>query len=171
MITVLLVAVVLLTALTLFNLVLVLGLVRRLRGYEIRLSGLAEPAPVSTVRLGEPVGDFTASTVDGRTVDRTSLRGRTLVGFFSPDCPACHERLGDFRDAADRHNGDVLSVVVRDGGDSAPVLAALAGTSVVVEEPEGPVAHAFGVHGFPAFLVLTDGGVVESVGYQVPVPA
>ena len=171
--TALLVAVLLLTVLTVFNLVVVLGVVRRLRTYENRLGDLAEPPPVSTATLGEPVADFAASTVDGRTVGRDSLTGRTLVGFFSPDCPACHERLGDFRTAAVRHPGDVLAVVVDDGGDTAPVVGAFSGTgvAVVVEDPEGPVASAFGVRGFPAFVLVRDGGVVESVGYQVPVPA
>jgi Redoxin len=172
--TALLVAVLLLTALTVFNLVLVLGVVRRLRAYETRLGNLAEPPPVSTAMPGEPVADFAASTVDGQRLDRASLRGRTLIGFFSPDCPACHERLGDFRATAARHPGDVLAVVVDDGGDVAPVVGALGGTAgvtVVVEDPDGPVARAFGVRGFPAFVLVGDGGVVESVGYQVPVPA
>ncbi|MFF5227959.1 TlpA family protein disulfide reductase [Dactylosporangium sp. NPDC000521] len=174
MTTALLVAVLLLTALTLFNLVVVLGVVRRLRAYENRLGDLAEPPPVSTATVGEPVADFSASTVDGRRVDRSSLTGQTLIGFFSPDCPACHERLGDFRAAAARHPGDVLAVVVDDGGDPAPVVGALTGAggvAVILEDPEGPVAGAFGVRGFPAFVLVRDGGVVESVGYQVPVPA
>jgi hypothetical protein len=173
-ITALLVAVLLLTALTLLNLVVVLGVVRRLRSYEHRLGDMAEPPPVSTATLGEPVTDFAASTVDGRRVDRASLHGQTLVGFFSPECPACHERLGDFRAAAVRHPGDVLAVVVDDGGDATPLVGALTDTSgvaVVVEDPEGPIARAFGVRGFPAFALVRDGGVVESVGYQVPVPA
>lgn len=174
MTTALLVAVLLLTVLTVFNLVVVLGVVRRLRSYETRLGDLAEPPPVSTATLGEPVADFTASTQDGRVVDRASLTGRTLIGFFSPDCPACHERLGDFQAAAARHAGDVLAVVVDDGGDATPVVGALNGTggvTVVIEEPDGPVTRAFGVRGFPAFVLVRDGGVVESVGYQVPVPA
>ncbi|WP_213452002.1 TlpA family protein disulfide reductase [Rhizomonospora bruguierae] len=165
------VAVLFLAALTLFNLIVVLGVVRRLRSYETRLGAVAEPPLVSTMAAGEQVGDFTASTVDDRVVSRASLGGPTLVGFFSPNCPACHERLGDFRAAADGHPGDVLAVVVRDGGDVAPVLSALAGTDVVIEEPEGPLARAFGVRGFPAFIAVREEGVVESVGFQVPVPA
>jgi hypothetical protein len=171
MTTALFVAVLLLTALTLFNLVVVLGVVRRLRAHEARLGNLAEPPPVATVAAGERVGDFTAATVGERVVDRASLRGRTLVGFFSPDCPACHERLGDFRAAAARHPGDVLAVVVRDGGDVDPVLAALDGTDTIVEDGDGPMAKAFGVRGFPAFVLLRDDGVVESTGYLVPAPA
>ncbi len=171
MVNALFVAVVLLTLLTLFNLVLVLGLVRRLRSHEERLTGLAEPPAVTSVKPGQQVGDFTVSTVDGEVVKRGSLRGPTLVGFFSPNCSACHERLGDFVSVAARHPGDVLSVVVNDGGDTAPVVAALSATNVVVEDPEGPLGSAFGVHGYPAFIILTGDGVVESVGYQVPVPA
>ncbi|WP_433205956.1 TlpA disulfide reductase family protein [Dactylosporangium sp. CS-047395] len=169
MTTALLVAVVLLAALTVFNLIVVLGVVRRLRSYEERLGGLAEPAPVLSTHLGARVADFTASTVDDRPVSRAALSGTTLFGFFSPDCPACHERLGDFRATAARHPGDAYAVVVRDGGDLPTVLTALAGTPVILEDPEGPVATAFGVRGFPAFVLVDDEGLVESSGYQVPV--
>jgi hypothetical protein len=166
--TALLVAVILLTALTLFNLVVVLGVVRRVRSYEERLGGVAEAAPVLSTPVGERVGEFTASTVDDRKVSRDALSGTTLFGFFSPDCSACHERLGDFRATAARYPGDAYAVVVRDGGDLDTVLTGLGGTPAVVEEPGGPMAEAFGVRGFPAFVMVREGGVVESTGYLVP---
>ncbi|MEU7870513.1 hypothetical protein [Dactylosporangium sp. NPDC049140] len=171
MTTALLVAVVLLAALTVFNLVLVLGVVRRLRTFEHRAGGPGERPPALTAPAGERVGDFTASTVDDRRLSRAALAGTTLFGFFSPNCSACHERLGDFRTAAARHSGDAYAVVVRDGGALEPVLAGLADTPVVLEEPDGPVARAFGVSGFPAFVLVREGGVIESTGLQVPVPA
>ncbi|MER7277024.1 TlpA disulfide reductase family protein [Dactylosporangium sp. NPDC000244] len=164
MTTVLLVAVLLLAVLTVFNLVLVLGVIRRLRAFEGRPD--AGP-PMLTAPAGTRVGDFTSSTVDGSEV---SLGSRALVGFFSTTCPACHERLGDFREAAARHSGAAFAVVVRDGGGVEPMLAGLGDTPVVVEDPDGPVASAFGVQGFPAF-VLVRAGVIESTGVQVPVPA
>nr|BFE56114.1 hypothetical protein GCM10020063_006400 [Dactylosporangium thailandense] len=167
MTTVLLVAVLLLALLTVFNLVLVLGVIRRLRAFEGRPD--AGP-PMLTASAGTRVGDFTSSTVDGREVSRGGLGSRALVGFFSTTCPACHERLGDFRAAAARHAGAAFAVVVRDGGAVEPMLAGLGDTPVVVEDPEGPVASAFAVQGFPAF-VLVHAGVIESSGVQVPVPA
>ncbi|GAA3299127.1 redoxin domain-containing protein [Dactylosporangium vinaceum] len=168
MTTALLVAVVLLTLLTLFNLIVVLGVVRRVRSYEQRLGGVAEAAPVLSTPVGERVAEFTASTVDDRKVSRDALSGTTLFGFFSPDCSACHERLGDFRATAARYDGDAYAVVVRDGGDLEPVLRGLGGTAVVLEEPGGPLAQAFGVRGFPAFVMVREEGVVESTGYLVP---
>src|SRR6185369_14436984 len=72
MTTALLVAVVLLAALTVFNLVLVLGVVRRLRTFEHRAGGPGERPPALTAPAGERVGDFTASTVDDRRLSRAA---------------------------------------------------------------------------------------------------
>ncbi|MFI5913093.1 TlpA family protein disulfide reductase [Dactylosporangium sp. NPDC051541] len=168
MTTALLVAVMLLAALTLFNLIVVLGVVRRVRSYETRLGGVAEAAPVLSTPVGARVAEFVTSTVDDRKVSRDTLSGTTLFGFFSPDCSACHERLGDFKATAARFPGDAYAVVIRDGGDLEPVLRGLGGTPVVLEDPEGPLSQAFGVRGFPAFVMVREEGVVESTGYLVP---
>ncbi|WP_433077016.1 TlpA family protein disulfide reductase [Dactylosporangium sp. CA-052675] len=163
MTTALLIAVVLLAVLTIFNLILVLGLIRRQRS-------LGTGQPMLTTPAGRRPGDFETSTVDGRGLSRDGLPGTALFGFFSTTCPACHDRLGDFREAAARHSGAAYAVVVRDGGAVEPMLAGLGDTPVVVEDPDGPVASAFGVQGFPAF-VLVRAGVIESSGVRVPVPA
>lgn len=171
MTTVLLGAVLLLTALTLLNLVLLLGVVRRLREHETRIAGIAEGGaePEIMAPVGHRVGDFTAETVDGRQVDRATLGMPALVGFFSPACDVCHERVPDFRKAAEEHLGSVLAVVIRDGKDPAELVADLDGAaSVVLDEPDGPVAAAFGVRGFPAFALVGEGGVVQARGYELP---
>jgi hypothetical protein len=171
MTTALLVAVVLLAALTVLNLILVLGVVRRLRTFETAHGAPSAFPPVLSRAVGERIDDFGASTVDERGLSRGALSGRTLFGFFSTDCSACHERLGDFRSAAARHTGDAVAVVVREGSAPEPLLAGLTGVAVVVEDPDGPVARAFGVRGFPAFVLVNEDGIIESTGIQVPVPA
>lgn len=155
-------------AVTLINLVLLLGVVRRLREHETRLASMTGGGPpVLIAPAGGRVGPFTARSVDGRPVDEHSTNA-ALIGFFSPECGSCHERLPDFRAAAGAHTGPVLAVVVEDGGDAAPLVDALRTcATVVLEAPTGPVAEAFAVRGFPAFALVTD-GTVRASGYELP---
>jgi hypothetical protein len=167
-------AVVLLAVLTLMNIALLLAVVRRLREHETRFatlgSGTGQPEIVAPI--GQHVEDFTAESVDGQPVDRLGLRAPALVGFFSPSCDSCHERIPDFRKAAGDHPGSVLAVVVRDGRDPAPLVAELdEAATVVVEEPEGPVSTAFSVRGFPAFALIEADGTVGASGYELPLHA
>jgi hypothetical protein len=171
---VLVAAVLVLTVVTLLNITLLLAVIRRLREHEGRLAtmaqGAAAPAePQIMAPIGHRIAEFTAESVDGRELDRTALVTPALVGFFSPSCSSCHERVPDFRKAADDHDGSSLAVVVRDGADPAPLLADLDGAAtVVLEEPDGPVATAFGVRAFPAFALVGADGTLRARGYELP---
>ena len=165
-------AVVVLTALWLLHLLVLLGVVRRLREHESRLANQAPGgSAVMTVPLGQRIPDFETRAVDEQPVSSAGLDGPTLVGFFSPGCDACHERLGDFRVSAAAHPGTTLAVVVRDGGDAQALISELDGAgTVVVEDMGGPLTAAFGVRGFPAFASLDADRVLVAQGYEPPRP-
>ena len=157
-------AVVLLAVLTLLTLALLLAVVRRLREHETRLAELA--AGVGAGGMPDVIAPA------GHPVTGLDAELPALVGFFSPGCDACHERLPDFRKAAAGHAGGTLAVVVADGKDPAPLVAELGGNgSVVLEDPGGPLATAFAVRGFPAFAVVGTDGRISASGYELPAPA
>jgi thiol-disulfide isomerase/thioredoxin len=153
-------------ALCVLNLVLTLGVVRRLREHAQLLAMLSPKAPNPMLSVGERVGSFEAVTVDGHAVSRDTLDGPTLLGIFSPDCSACAERLPRFVELAAGYPGGrerVLAVVVGDEHQAAAQVAALAPVArVVVEDADGQLSQATGVRGYPAFGVLDEGGWVRS---------
>lgn len=161
-------AVVLVGLLCLFTLLLLLGVIRKLRDHARLLDLLAAAPPEAMHPAGTPVGEFTTATLDGEIVSRGRLREATLVGFFSPSCGPCRENLPEFAQRARRMPGgpdQVLAVVVahpaQAGTDFADRLTTVA--HVAVEPPDGPVAGAFGVRRFPAYgLVDADGVLVAS---------
>lgn len=174
-------AVILLGVLSLFTLVLLLGVVRRLRDHESRLAAVGQFAPTDRDQhdhgsfdvpdlRGRIVGPFTGVTSDGRTVTEASLQGTTsLVGFMSPGCDTCHERLPSFVEAAANFPGPVIAVVVRDGQDTADITRHLPGSMLVLESEEGQgVVRAFGVTGYPTYAVVDESGVVTRAGFTVP---
>lgn len=136
------VAIVMLTLLGLLNLLLTLGLARRIR---------EEPPAVMLP--------------PGARVD-TTFEPPTLVGFFSPGCGPCHERLPEFVARARRAPaGRTVAVVVGDGERADDMVTTLGGAvSTVVEPGGGTLSTAFGVKGFPAFALVGDGGRIEASG-------
>jgi thiol-disulfide isomerase/thioredoxin len=165
--TLLAVAVALVGALCLIDLVLTLGVVRRLRDHSTRLSTLTgfEPEGETLRGPGGAVDPFTAEDVHGTPVSLDDLAQPTLVGFFSPNCPACEEKLPSFLDYAKAFPGGkdrTLAVVAGESG-GVRYRSALAEVATVVVEPEfGPVQKAFGTRSYPAFLVVVDGVVAQS---------
>lgn len=166
-------AVVLVGLLCLLDLVLTLGVIRRLREHTSLLEqrpGLSDafPEPLG-VPVGETVGAFEATTPGGEQVSRDLLAGRTLVGFFAPGCGPCAEQLPAFIERARSMpggRGEALAVVVGDesAGDPAYEQRLAPVAQVVVEGAAGPLQQAFGVRAYPSLFLVETGGVVAAGG-------
>lgn len=163
------------------NLVLTLGVIRRLREHTALLDRLqAGPGAGMPDQMpaGAEVGEFAATTTDGEPLSHELLAGQTLVGFFSPTCQPCKERLPEFLEVAPDVPGgrqQVLAVAVGGEQECANLVADLAPVARVVVEPpsaEGPVSQAFKTSSYPTFGVLEGRRVVAS-GHELaslPVP-
>ncbi|MFH1909448.1 MAG: redoxin domain-containing protein [Chloroflexota bacterium] len=75
----------LLWVLVLLNMLLILGLARRMRAVFPRMEFL---------KVGQPAPDFAAQTLQGETVTLSTYAQRAIVFvFISPDCKPCHDEL------------------------------------------------------------------------------
>ncbi|MCC3769325.1 TlpA disulfide reductase family protein [Streptomyces sp. UNOC14_S4] len=156
---VLIAAVVLVGALCTLDLVLTLGVVKRLREHTALISKMAnsQPSRPPVIGVGEEVGEFSAVAVGGDVLTRESLVGDTLVAFFSPSCGPCHEMLPKFVEyarAVDGGREQVLAVVVGSLDRAKGQVAELSPVARVVVEggSEAIVADAFQIKGFPTLL-------------------
>lgn len=179
--TVLAAAVVFAVVLCVLDLLLTLGVIRRLREHTSRLDnlGVAGYATNALPMVGEKVGEFTVTTIDGRSVSRDSLMRETLVGFFSPACGSCKEKLPDFADHAHRWVNDrrqVLAVVTgptEQATEIAKMVESLRPLGMTVVDGErGPVSRAFKADYTPTFCLLDDTGTVIGADFDfTTVPA
>jgi peroxiredoxin len=156
------------------NLLLLVGLVRRLRmhiaDHEKHVGAGARPY---TLSVGALIPEFTASAVGGSTFSSGELQGSpSLIGFFSAACRGCRAQVPDFCDLARTiPNGPdhVLAVIDGASDDGRDLEIALAEVATVVAEPEGgPVVRAFEVHAFPTFYVIDARGHVYAGSTKVP---
>ncbi len=164
--------------LCLLDLVLTLGVVRRLREHTTIISSAGwggEEAPIG-LTAGEMPSEFAAVTADGAEIKGPAEL--SVIAFFSTSCSLCPKRVPAFvnyvRSRSVRPQ-EVLAIVTGDNGKSAAYYPDLAAVGQVATEPDnGPVYEAFGVTGFPAFFVLGADGAVVASGYdpaRLPVPA
>ncbi|MFB7499269.1 TlpA disulfide reductase family protein [Streptomyces sp. NPDC056161] len=148
------------------NLVLLLGVIRRLREHtDLLAQGATGGRELPVIAVGERVGAATAVTEGGAEISTARLADGTVVAFFAPDCGPCREKVPAFAQFARRVPGGrdrVLAVVVDTVGDGSLFVDALGGVAqVVVETPDGPLSDAFQVRAFPTVLrVARQGGAV-----------
>ena len=149
------------------NLVLTVGVIKRLREHTALLSQTdAHAAPA--IRVGDEVAAFATTTVGGEPVSRDQLAGETLVGFFTPGCGPCEKRLPEFvayaRTLPGGRDRVLATVVASDPAEAAGYVADLSPVAkVMVEDSAGVVTRAFRATAYPTVLLVApdpDGRVV-----------
>jgi thiol-disulfide isomerase/thioredoxin len=163
-------AVVLVGAIGLLNLVLTLGVIRRLREHSERLRTAGDADGDVLPAVGTTIGEFEALTTDNRRVSRDMFDGPAPVGFFSPNCGPCRQMLPEFIEHAAAIGRDrTMAVVVGLADDATDELAARLATvsRVVVEQPNGPLSTAFGAVNVPALYLIDRGGLVRGSGHTM----
>ncbi|MET9249353.1 hypothetical protein [Nonomuraea sp. NPDC003709] len=148
----LIVAVVLVGLLCLLDLVLTLGVLRRLRAHTAELERLAG---TSTLMPYDP------RVLVGRTLPQ-DVAGPRLVGFFDVGCDTCHQRAPQFAVEAKGQSAlAVISGAVEETADLVEVVGGVA--SVVTGEDALRIVQALDIHAFPTFLRTDqDGRVVAA---------
>jgi thiol-disulfide isomerase/thioredoxin len=160
-------AVVVVGILCLLDLLLSFGIIRRLRQQNEALRDLREKQAAAEPDIMAPAG----SRIELSDVDVAGV----LVGFFSPNCEPCKERMPQFIEYATGHPGKVLAVAAGPADEVADMVVRLGEVAeVVVEEMGGPLHNAFGTTGYPAVCLVDDDKTVVASGWEMsalPVPA
>ncbi|MFE5332841.1 hypothetical protein ACFRCG_41305 [Embleya sp. NPDC056575] len=157
-------AVVLLALITAVNLLLTLGVIRRLRNPSSPPHGGHTPSdpPAHGLPLGARPELFTATTTDGEQVCDSDVYG--MVGFFSAHCTPCHTLAPGFAEQAKVMGRDRVIAVIADADpELTAILAPVA--RVIVEDYDGAVQAAFHNSWTPwVYLLGRDRRVVAAGG-------
>lgn len=149
-----------------------LGIVRRLRELQDRLSSIeGHDARRGGLRRGARIPELAAVDTDGVPFDNLAAQvGPSVWAFFSAACASCKVDLPAYLARSD----DAAQYVAVLNGDPEEFgdIGAHPWARVLVEQELGPVTTAFDVWGFPTYFLVVDGRVMESVGAleQLPRP-
>ncbi|WP_328759590.1 MULTISPECIES: hypothetical protein [Streptomyces] len=169
-------AVVLIAVLCPLNLLLTFGVIRKLRAQADEKADRVADGPI--IPADSAVPGFSAVTTAGERITREGL-GEAMLGFFSPDCRACKERLPLFVEQARttvRATGrSVLTVVHGTDEEAREQVAALSEVAHVVVEPgDGPLGEAFDIAGYPVYGPITVDGTLSATAFdsgRLPAPS
>lgn len=140
-------------------------------------SGLGrDPSEIPSPLIGQPLPDFTLTTLDGATLSSADLRGRPLiVNFWASWCGPCVEEHGALLEAQKRY-GDtatIVGVLYNDTADGARGFLARYGDGgwATLIDPSGGTAIDFGVTGPPESFFVDADGIVRYKQYGPVTPA
>lgn len=126
--------------------------------------GASGPAPV----VGKQAPDFTAETVDGRTVSLSSFEGHPVwVTFGASWCQPCRAENPDIQDAYARHKAKGLVVLAVFMNESAGVVRGYARrvglTYEKVADPDTRIASQYRILGIPSHFFVDSSGVLRQM--------
>lgn len=153
---VLIAAVVLVGFLCAVDLILTLGVIKRLREHTAMLTMTDVPPPA--IAVGTEVGEFSTRTVSDEPLTRELLMsGETLIGIFSVSCAPCREKLPRFIDYTRKQgfHDRVIAAVIGDRQAAVAFADDLVSVAdVVIEDRDGPLSMAFQVSSYPTVLTV-----------------
>ncbi|MBB5857683.1 TlpA family protein disulfide reductase [Amycolatopsis umgeniensis] len=172
-------AVVLVGLLCVLDLLLSFGIIRRLREQNEALKNVRQqafPEPDIALPAGATIGAFSAVTAGGTELSNADIDGSpALVGFFSPGCEPCKERMPQFIEYATRFEGKVVAIAAGSEEETADMVVRLGEVAEVILELDGGVVHkAFGASGYPALCLVNGDRTMLASGWEMsalPTPA
>jgi peroxiredoxin len=136
-------------------------------------SAVAPKPATTTSPKARPVAEslaFTAKTVDGKAFKGASLAGKpTVLWFWTPWCPLCHDQVPDVQDAARRFAGKVNVVGVGGLDKAGPIRNFVSeqniGSFPNVCDESGAVWKHFQVTSQSTYVLIDATGKVRYRGY------
>lgn len=166
---------VLVGAIGLLNLLLLVGVLARLKDHTATIEELAggRDSHEGVAKPGTTIGEFDAIAVDGSVIGRHDLERGDVVAFFSPTCGPCIERVPQFATYASqlaRTGATVVAVVVGDPGQAREMIETLTpGALVVTAARPDPIVTAFEASGYPAIYLVGADHTVAASGHTMGV--
>jgi len=148
----------------LLNILLTLGLARRVR--------VASPL-MESLKVGQKAPDFSAQNIQGKTVTLAEYAGKsTAFVFVSPHCNPCREELSHLRELSPkaREFGTELVLVSDEGEETTRpfVDGTVDGLTVLVAPRDrNTLFRDYKVPGTPSFYLLDVQGKVQATGIGV----
>lgn len=134
--------------------------------YATRVPDQADTAAQVAARVNFAAPDFSAATLDGRTVALRDLRGKTvLVNFWATWCPPCRAEMPTIQSVYAAHP-DGLTVLAIDEVEAPGVVRDFVGSLglgyPILLDADGSIGQQFRVQGLPTSYFIDRDGIIRA---------
>jgi peroxiredoxin len=132
------------------------------------LSNKSPTSALGPARVGKPLGDFSLSDINGKTVRLRDYTGETvLVNAWATWCPPCKAEMPDLNAYYLAHQADGFVLLAINAGDSASTAAAFASQKglafPVLLDPNTRLINSLGIRDFPTSILVGPDGIVKAI--------
>lgn len=132
------------------------------------LSDKPSTPALGPARVGKPLGDFSLSDINGKTVHLSDYTGKTvLVNAWATWCPPCKAEMPDLNAYYQTHQADGFMLLAVNAGDPASDAAAFASQKglafPVLLDPNTRLLNSLGIYDFPTSILVGTDGVVKAI--------
>lgn len=158
---------VILWVISIFNLTLTFGLIRKVS----KVTGIPDFEDVPTLDIGTQAPDFSAETLDGTSSNLATFAGQpTAFIFVSPTCTPCIEKIPTIHKIeprAKRHGVNMVLVSLADKSETKAFMEKHSIKLPTLAAPMGsnPFAEDYKVAGTPFYYFIDEMGKVKSAGF------
>ncbi|MEJ2150409.1 MAG: redoxin domain-containing protein [Chloroflexota bacterium] len=130
--------------------------------------GQGAPTPVpDLVAVGKPAPDFTAESLDGRTLTLSDLQGSTVaINFWATWCVPCTVEMPALESAALRYANQGLVVLPVNAGESHDKVQDFMETNGLtlpaLLDPDGDILDLYAIRYFPTTIWVDADGIVRA---------
>lgn len=123
------------------------------------------PTAATLPVAGSPAPDFSATSLDGRTVTLASLRGEPVwLTFGATWCADCRTEFPDLQEAHEASGVEVIAFYTREDAATVGPYAERLGLSLTnVPDPQSAIAQDYRVVGVPTHFFVDAEGTIRSV--------
>jgi peroxiredoxin len=133
-------------------------------GNEQETNGDEQNAIVAGVEAAELAPDFTLSTIDGKEVKLSNLKGRkVMINFWATWCPPCKAEMPDMQQLYNQANGylDILGINIDPQNDVAGFVRENQLTFPILLDKTGKVNEDYSILSIPTTLLINEEGMIE----------
>lgn len=121
-------------------------------------------------RVGQRLGDFRLTDINGKTVNLSDFLGQVvLINAWATWCPPCKAEMPYLNAFYQAHQTDGFVILAINAGDPVGVTAAFANEKnlafPVLLDPDKTLLSSLGINGLPTSILLDRKGVVKAIHF------
>lgn len=123
---------------------------------------------VSAVRIGQPLGNFSLTDLNGQSAKLSDYQGKVvLLNIWATWCPPCRAEMPDLQTFYNTHKDQGFVILAINAGDARPEVQSFASSYQlsfpVLLDTQVDVIKRMGIFNYPTSVLIDRNGIVKNI--------